>query len=68
VFIDLWHCPSPGRPAPSQGTANAFYAQRVAEHLRIGLEALRALQASGGRGARRLHSRKLRGFDEPPFR
>jgi AMP nucleosidase len=48
-----------------QGMANEFYNRRTAEHLRMGLEAVRTLQAAG---ARRLHSRKLRGFDEPPFR
>jgi AMP nucleosidase len=46
------------------GAANAFYERAVGEHLMIGLEALEILrgQRSG------LHSRKLRSFDEPPFR
>lgn len=48
-----------------QGMANAFYRERVNQHLKIGLEAVRLLRESG---AEQLHSRKLRGFDEPPFR
>ncbi len=50
---------------PPQGMANEFYRQRVHEHLRIGLEAVRLLRELG---VNRLQSRKLRGFDEPPFR
>jgi AMP nucleosidase len=46
------------------GTASAFYQRAVGEHLRIGLAALDLLR--GDLGA--LHSRKLRSFDEPPFR
>lgn len=46
------------------GAANAFYERAVGEHLMIGLSALDIL-----RGQRTsLHSRKLRSFDEPPFR
>jgi AMP nucleosidase len=46
------------------GAANAFYDRAVGEHLLIGLAALDEL-----RGERsRLHSRKLRSFDETPFR
>jgi AMP nucleosidase len=46
------------------GAANAFYERAVSEHLMIGLAALDIL-----RGQRTsLHSRKLRSFDEPPFR
>ena len=45
-------------------TANAFYQRAVGEHLRIGIAALDLLR--GDLGA--LHSRKLRSFDEPPFR
>lgn len=48
-----------------QGIANAFYKQRVEQHLEIGLEAIRLLREQG---LQQLHSRKLRGFDEPPFR
>jgi AMP nucleosidase len=46
------------------GAANAFYERAVGEHLMIGLATLDILrdQRSG------LHSRKLRSFDEPPFR
>jgi AMP nucleosidase len=48
-----------------RGMANNFYNQRVNQHLRIGLEAIRLLRELG---VDQLHSRKLRGFDEPPFR
>ncbi|MDP3371932.1 MAG: AMP nucleosidase [Candidatus Paracaedibacteraceae bacterium] len=48
-----------------QGIANTFYRQRVRQHLEIGLETVRLLREGG---AEQLHSRKLRGFDEPPFR
>jgi AMP nucleosidase len=47
------------------GQAEAFYRERVSQHLDIGLETLRLLREEG---ADRLHSRKLRSFDEPPFR
>ena len=47
------------------GMANAFYRERVSQHLRVGLETMRLLR---DQGVDRLHSRKLRGFDEPPFR
>ena len=46
------------------GAANAFYERAVSQHLQIGLEALDLLREQ--RVA--LHSRKLRSFDEPPFR
>ena len=46
------------------GQANAFYERAVAEHLLIGLSALDILRAD----RHGLHSRKLRSFDEPPFR
>ncbi len=46
------------------GQANAFYERSVSQHLRIGIEALHLLKEQGDR----LHSRKLRSFDEPPFR
>ncbi len=46
------------------GAANAFYERAIGEHLRIGLTALQCLQRSDAA----LHSRKLRSFDEPPFR
>jgi AMP nucleosidase len=44
--------------------ANAFYASAVAQHLEIGLKALDLLRERQDT----LHSRKLRSFDEPPFR
>jgi AMP nucleosidase len=46
------------------GTANAFYQRAVSEHLRIGIAALNLLRDN----LHALHSRKLRSFDEPPFR
>ena len=46
------------------GQANAFYERAISQHLRIGIETLRILKNQGGN----LHSRKLRSFDEPPFR
>ena len=45
--------------------ANNFYNDRVNQHLKIGL---RAIQLIYERGIDSLHSRKLRGFDEPAFR
>ena len=47
------------------GVADAFYRERVRQHLMVGIEALRLLREEG---VDRLHSRKLRSFDEPPFR
>jgi AMP nucleosidase len=46
------------------GAANAFYDRAVGEHLLIGLAALDNLREDRSH----LHSRKLRSFDEPPFR
>jgi AMP nucleosidase len=46
------------------GAANAFYEKAVGEHLLIALAAVDLLR--GQRAS--LHSRKLRSFDEPPFR
>ena len=46
------------------GQANQFYEQAIAAHLQIGLEACKRLRDEGDR----LHSRKLRAFNEPPFR
>ncbi|GAA0473346.1 MULTISPECIES: AMP nucleosidase [Tatumella] len=46
------------------GQANRFYEGAISEHLHIGICAVSLLQAE----ADRLHSRKLRTFDEPPFR
>jgi AMP nucleosidase len=47
------------------GMANAFYRERVSQHLSVGIETMRLLREQG---VDRLHSRKLRGFDEPAFR
>ena len=46
------------------GQANRFYEEAIAAHLKIGTTACDLLRAEGAR----LHSRKLRAFDEPPFR
>ncbi len=46
------------------GAASSFYRRAVGEHLRIGLAALDILRGQ----LPSLHSRKLRSFDEPPFR
>jgi AMP nucleosidase len=46
------------------GQANQFYEQAISQHLMIGVEAIDVLRQEGPR----LHSRKLRAFDEPPFR
>ena len=46
------------------GAANAFYDRAVGEHLLIGLAAIDLLRED----REGLHSRKLRSFDEPPFR
>ena len=46
------------------GAANAFYDRAVGEHLMIGLAAVEGLRGQ----LSQLHSRKLRSFDEPPFR
>lgn len=46
------------------GQANAFYERAISQHLRIGIETLTLLREEGDA----LHSRKLRSFDEPPFR
>ena len=48
-----------------RGMANTFYQERVTQHLLIGLEAINLLRTQG---VDKLHSRKLRGFDEPIFR
>jgi len=46
------------------GMANHFYRERVDQHLRIGMRAIEILRAEG---SQRLHSRKLRSFDEWRF-
>jgi AMP nucleosidase len=48
-----------------QAMANEFYRSRVNHHLHVGLQAMEILQKMD---PQRLHSRKLRGFDECPFR
>ena len=48
-----------------RGPANAFYNDRIQQHLTIGIETIHILRSQG---ADALHSRKLRGFEEPPFR
>jgi AMP nucleosidase len=46
------------------GQANRFYEEAIAAHLEIGITTCQLLRAEGDR----LHSRKLRAFNEPPFR
>ncbi|EXU76214.1 AMP nucleosidase [Erwinia mallotivora] len=46
------------------GQANRFYEGAISEHLQIGIYAINLLRAEGDK----LHSRKLRTFNEPPFR
>ncbi|WP_341303749.1 AMP nucleosidase [Pseudomonas sp. TMP25] len=46
------------------GAAGAFYERAVTQHLHIGIAALDLLRSQ----LNSLHSRKLRSFDEPPFR
>ncbi len=46
------------------GQANRFYERAINEHMRIGIATCEELRAEGSR----LHSRKLRAFNEPPFR
>ena len=46
------------------GQANHFYERAIREHIDIGIETVGILRDFGSR----LHSRKLRAFDEPPFR
>jgi AMP nucleosidase len=48
-----------------RGMANAFYRERISQHLTIALETVERLR-EGGVDA--LHSRKLRSLDEPAFR
>ena len=45
------------------GAAGAFYERAVTQHLHIGITALELLRNDPS-----MHSRKLRSFDEPPFR
>ena len=47
------------------GAANRFYERAIGEHIRIGIETMEGLAKAGSAA---LHSRKLRSFDEPPFR
>ena len=46
------------------GVADRFYQSAIGAHLRIGLQTIALLKENRDR----LHSRKLRAFDEPPFR
>ena len=46
------------------GQANRFYERAINEHMRIGIETCEHLRREGPG----LHSRKLRAFNEPPFR
>jgi AMP nucleosidase len=61
-------CASPTNPLHGEiklpGAATRFYQRAVGEHLQIGLETVNLLRSE----LASLHSRKLRSFDEPPFR
>lgn len=46
------------------GQANRFYEEAIAAHLKIGILTCEILRDEGAK----LHSRKLRAFNEPPFR
>ena len=46
------------------GQANTFYERSIGQHLQIGIATMDLLRKEGPA----LHSRKLRSFDEPPFR
>ena len=46
------------------GQANRFYEEAIASHLQIGIQTCELLREAGNS----LHSRKLRAFNEPPFR
>lgn len=46
------------------GQANRFYEEAIGAHLQIGITTCNLLRAEGNK----LHSRKLRAFNEPPFR
>jgi len=46
------------------GQANRFYERAIAEHMQIGIQTCEELRREGAK----LHSRKLRAFNEPPFR
>jgi AMP nucleosidase len=46
------------------GQANRFYEEAIAAHLQIGIRTCALLNEAGNS----LHSRKLRAFNEPPFR
>jgi AMP nucleosidase len=46
------------------GQANRFYEEAIAAHLQIGIQTCELLRETGNS----LHSRKLRAFNEPPFR
>jgi AMP nucleosidase len=48
------------------GMADAFYQERVSQHLAIGMRTIELLRAEAEKGA--LQSRKLRSFDEPLLR
>ncbi|MEM9169896.1 MAG: AMP nucleosidase [Pseudomonadota bacterium] len=48
------------------GMADAFYQERVSQHLAVGVKAVDFLREEAEQGT--LHSRKLRSFDEPFFR
>lgn len=46
------------------GAANRFYERAISEHMLIGIVSMEILRLQGDQ----MHSRKLRSFEEPPFR
>ena len=54
-----------GQKAGYHGGVHLDAVGDIGEHIRIGIETLERLAQDAGS---KLHSRKLRAFDEPPFR
>jgi len=51
-----------------RGMAHNFYRESIDQHLHIGIETIRILEEELNKGDIVIHSRKLRSFDDPPFR
>ena len=62
--MGLWPVLAATGPVAMPGSASGFYQRAVSQHLAIGIAALDLLRGQ----LDSLHSRKLRSFDEPPFR
>ena len=61
----IQHAADLAQPGDVITVHEGVYRERINQHLLIGIEAMRLLRRAG---AERLHSRKLRSFDEPAFR